>query len=86
MVCNNNKYDPLQPGGGGGNYTSRCTEMCYQNGLLLYQKSLEQGPISPKKKKNVKSTVFKVEKPLGLHLLKYFKNSQVSDFLREESP
>ena len=69
---------------------SRCMEMCYQNGLLLYQKSLGQGPISPqkKKKKNVKSTVFKVEKTLGSWFAKIFekKNSQVGHFLREESP
>ena len=65
----------------------RHTGMCRPNGLLFQQKSLdmgpilvkkslEEGPISNKSRKKVKSAIFEVEKPLemGPDLRKFQKN------------
>ena len=72
----------------------RHTGMCRPNGLfftkksldmgpILVRKSLEEGPISRKFQKIVKSAVFEVEKPLEMapDLRKFRKNSQISRFL-----
>ena len=89
----------------GGTHMLRHTGMCRPNGLLFHQKSLDMDPLLFKKilwrgshftkiatKKNAKSAVFEVEKPLemGPDLQKKSKKTcQISRFfffLREKKP
>ena len=57
-------------------------------GPILFQKILQEGPISQKlQKKWSKSAIFEVEKPLemGPDLRKFRKKRKISRFLREKN-
>ena len=88
MYHNLDMIDFREPYHRGGIHMLRQTGMCRPNGLLFQQKSLnkgtilvkkslEEGPISQKSRKNGKISHFEVEKPLEMcpDLRKFRKKS-----------